>query len=303
TDHQIVDSDNDNDEELHKGTLQLYIEGINAIIKKEVLHNTTLLHLVDAIQNRLNEEARYAQIMNKKNTNPTIGLPHIADSLIQKYLTSHILSLQRQQLSESFLYETIEVSFDWDKDFPEPENIMEDGYIEDDYNLNDNRDLISLHPPIRLCEANQPLISDNYIHVINFRYLAQLRTRNVLTPTLKKSISEKSRWSKGYGISKKALNLMIHLNCDNEFLQIMEVFIFLKTHELELLKNEKENNENIIESQQSVVANPYIAKCCSRPPKSFKNALENTTNMCQNSQNTKSTVDHIEQCEKKEKMY
>ncbi|CAG8568434.1 37849_t:CDS:2 [Gigaspora margarita] len=134
-----------------------------------------------------------------------------------------------------------------------------------------------------------------------FNLWEELRTINILTPILKKSISEKSHWSKGYRISKKALNLMIRLNCDNEFLQIMEEIIFSKTHKLELLENEKENDKNVIESQQSVVVNPYVTKCHGRSPKHFKNALENTTNMCQNSQNTKSTVDHIEQYKKKKK--
>ncbi|CAG8738038.1 18025_t:CDS:2, partial [Racocetra persica] len=48
-------------------------------------------------------------------------MPHIAnryflaiDSLLQEYLTPHIISLQRQQLSESFLYDATEMSYDWD---------------------------------------------------------------------------------------------------------------------------------------------------------------------------------------------
>ncbi|CAG8725183.1 9737_t:CDS:2, partial [Cetraspora pellucida] len=77
------------------------VEGINAIIKREVSHSSTLLHLIDAIQNRLDEEARYARISEQKNMNPSIGLPHIAsryfsgiDSLLKEYLTPHVLSLQ-----------------------------------------------------------------------------------------------------------------------------------------------------------------------------------------------------------------
>ncbi|CAG8790704.1 23154_t:CDS:2, partial [Dentiscutata erythropus] len=258
----------------------------NAIQRFRVLRNTILLHLVDAIQNKLNEEARYTRINEQKNTNPTIGLPHVAAT---------------------------ELSFDWNKDFVELENVMEDGCIKDDYEqrqtglrslLQTLKDLISLHPPIRLCEANQPSLSDNNIYAINFEYLAQLCTSNVLTSTLKKSNSEKSCWSKGYEISKKVLNLMICLNCNNKFLQMMEEFISLKTRELELLENRKENekendkendkknSENVIESQQYVVANPYVTKRHSRPPKCFKDALENITNTCQ-------TVVHNKQCERK----
>ncbi|CAG8721739.1 23116_t:CDS:2, partial [Gigaspora rosea] len=63
-----------------------------------------------------NEEAQYARINEQKNINPLVGLPHIAsryfsgiDSLIKEYLTPH-------------------------NNFPsEPENFMENGYFEDDY--------------------------------------------------------------------------------------------------------------------------------------------------------------------------
>ncbi|CAG8588254.1 7994_t:CDS:2 [Cetraspora pellucida] len=239
------------------------VEGINAIIKKEVSHNTTLLNLVDAIQNQLNEEVCYARINKQKNANPIMGLPHIAsqyfltiDSLIQEYLTSHIFSLQRQQLSESFLYDITELFFDWDKNFSESENTMKVGFFEDNYKwrqtdfkslLQTLRDLISLHLPIKLCKANQLSLSDNNTHAINFGYLAQLRTNNVFTPALKKSISKKSHWSKGYKISKKALNLMICLNCDDEFFQMMEEFISSKACELQLLEDMKNNCDNMVE--------------------------------------------------------
>ncbi|CAG8737845.1 5413_t:CDS:2, partial [Racocetra persica] len=55
------------------------------------------------------------------------------DSLIQEYLTPHILSLQRQQLSESFLYDASEISYEWDNNIPEPTDIIESGYLEDNY--------------------------------------------------------------------------------------------------------------------------------------------------------------------------
>ncbi|CAG8631823.1 1795_t:CDS:2, partial [Gigaspora rosea] len=280
-DHQIVNSDDDNDEKSHEGTLQLYIghmfnsweevdkflelfgkyKGVSFRRMRNEFHSdhSSIRHCsykcsysrvhkakkaVDIT--KLNEEARYAWINEQKNTNPTIGLPHIA---------------------------AIELSFDWDKDFSELENIMKDGCIEDDY------------------ERRQMGLR-SLLQTLNYKDILQIWA---ITPqgsfpnhfsnhvkctysNFKKSISEKSRWSKGYRISKKALNLIIRLNCNIEFLQIMEEFISSKTHELELLENEKENNENVIESQQSVVANPYITKCCSRPPKRFKDALENTTN-------------------------
>ncbi|CAG8736450.1 4680_t:CDS:2, partial [Racocetra persica] len=95
------------------------VKSMNAIIKKEVSRSSTLLYLIDAIQNRL----------------PYVANHYFSaiDSLIQKYLTPHVLSLQRQQLSESFLYNVSEITYEWDNNIPEPANIIENGYLEDDY--------------------------------------------------------------------------------------------------------------------------------------------------------------------------
>ncbi|CAG8805346.1 7635_t:CDS:2, partial [Racocetra persica] len=67
------------------------IESINRIIKKEVSRSTTLLHLVDTIQNCLNEEAYY------------------------------------------LLYDAAELSIECDNFFSEPENIIDNGCREDNY--------------------------------------------------------------------------------------------------------------------------------------------------------------------------
>ncbi|CAG8689026.1 14416_t:CDS:2, partial [Dentiscutata erythropus] len=257
-------------------------------------HNSTLLHLVDAIQNRLNEEARYARINEQQNMNPSIGLSHVVtkyfpviDSLIREYLTPH-------------------------DQFPqEPENIVENGCLEDDYErhqiglksllqtlerdivvqiwivvpqglfqghftnyiviladgthlytcltlvskgivcchfmkvlmkshlarfhiflissrwyktdkINENKNLIASLPPINLYESNQPSATNVTSHIIDFQYLSRFRVANVFTPALQKSVSEKTRWSKGHELTKKALNLTLRLNCDDEFNQMME---------------------------------------------------------------------------------
>ncbi|CAG8676923.1 7231_t:CDS:2, partial [Cetraspora pellucida] len=272
------------------------VEGMNAIIKKEVSHSSTLLHLIDAIQNRLDEEARYARISKQKNTNPSVGLPHIANryfpainSLIQKYLTPHILSFQREQLSESFLYDASEITYEWGNEMPESTNIIENGYLEDDYErrqtclknsqISADKDFVASLPPIKLCESNESSTHNSIPQIVNFQYLSHFRVANVLTPSLQKSVSEKERWSKGYGIAKKALNLMIRLNCDDEFLEMMEEFISSKTHELQISdKNKDANNFEL----QPAIANPFVTKHCGRPPKRYKSALEHTTSTCKN---------------------
>ncbi|CAG8830350.1 22999_t:CDS:2, partial [Cetraspora pellucida] len=272
------------------------VEGINAIIKREVSHSLTLLYLIDAIQNRLDEEARYARISEQKNMNPSIGLPHIAsqyfsgiDSLLKEYLTLHILSLQynfplepeditenecleddyeRRQTSLKVLLRTLQredVEQIWIVTpqglFPSHFNnhvvILTDGsYLCTCLTLNskineEDKD-IALLPSIRLCKPNQPSASISTSHVVDFRHLSRFRVDNILTPALQKSVSEKMCWSKGYGLSKKALNLMIRLNCDEKFFDMMEGFISSKTHVLKLANEENNDSEStrpIAESQ------------------------------------------------------
>ncbi|CAG8830764.1 6811_t:CDS:2, partial [Cetraspora pellucida] len=118
--------------------------------------------------------------------------------------------------------------------------------------INEEDKDIALLPSIRLCKPNQPSASINTSHVVDFRHLSCFRVDNVLTPALQKSVSEKMRWSKGYGLSKKALNLMIRLNCNEEFFDMMEGFISSKTHELKLANEENNDSEStrpIAESQ------------------------------------------------------
>ncbi|CAG8831765.1 11715_t:CDS:2, partial [Gigaspora margarita] len=161
-------------------------------------------------------------------------------SLIKEYLTPHILSLQQLQLSESFLYDANEVSFDWNNILSEPENIMENGYLEDDYEQ---------------CQW-----------ALDFQ----------------KSVSKKVRWSKGHGLVKKALGLMIWLNCDDEFIGMVKKFISSKTHELQLFDKEKSVVEPQPAESEPAVANLFVTKRHGHPPNRLKNVLENVTNTHQN---------------------
>ncbi|CAG8600500.1 3971_t:CDS:1, partial [Scutellospora calospora] len=91
--------------------------------------------------------------------------------------------------------------------------------------MNENKDLVTSLPPIKLCESNRPLEPNNIPYIIDFWHLPHFHVSNVFIPILQKSVSKKTRWSKGYEIAKKVLNLMIQLNCDDEFFNIMEKFI------------------------------------------------------------------------------
>ncbi|CAG8482571.1 4853_t:CDS:2 [Cetraspora pellucida] len=76
-------------------------------------------------------------------------------------------------------------------------------------------------------------------------------------------------------LAKKALSLMIRLNCDDEFFDIMKEFISSKTHELKLLEENKDASN--VESQPAIT-NPFVTKHRGRPPKRYKSSLEHVTN-------------------------
>ncbi|CAG8832767.1 10044_t:CDS:1, partial [Racocetra persica] len=106
--------------------------------------------------------------------------------------------------------------------------------------------LIATFQPIRLCsETNQPSSFNNINNTIDFGCLSQFCTSNAFTLALKKKISEKIHWAKGYRMSKKVLNLIIRLNCNDEFYKMMKDFISSKIQELQLLE-EGDNDKNTI---------------------------------------------------------
>ncbi|CAG8719314.1 16265_t:CDS:2, partial [Racocetra persica] len=105
-------------------------------------------------------------------------------------------------------------------------------------------------------------------------HLSHFCTSNVFTPSLQKSASEKIHWSKGHGVVKKALSLMIRLKCDDEFFDMIENFISSKTHELQLLEENKVASN--VESQPAIM-NLLVTKCRGRPSKHYKSSLEHCT--------------------------
>ncbi|CAG8639271.1 5786_t:CDS:1, partial [Racocetra persica] len=58
-------------------------------------------------------------------------------------------------------------------------------------------------------------------------------------------------WSKGHRIAKKILSLIIRLNCDDEFFDMLDEFILSKTCELKLLEENKDGNNIPQPPQQS----------------------------------------------------
>ncbi|RIB12639.1 hypothetical protein C2G38_2200095 [Gigaspora rosea] len=59
----------------------------------------------------------------------------------------------------------------------------------------------------------------------NLEYLKQMRSNNMTNSEISYNISKKTKYSTGFGVLKKALNLAISLNYDNELLSILHRFI------------------------------------------------------------------------------
>ncbi|CAG8852871.1 24258_t:CDS:2, partial [Gigaspora margarita] len=87
------------------------IEALNALLKMGVDHMSSLCHLHEECQRLFDNQAQYSQLEEYQNSVPTRGLliasqvifPQI-DSILIKFVTSHILSIQRQQMNELLLY-------------------------------------------------------------------------------------------------------------------------------------------------------------------------------------------------------
>ncbi|CAG8774763.1 23072_t:CDS:1, partial [Racocetra persica] len=78
-----------------------------------------------------------------------------------------------------------------------------------------------------------------YPQTVDFQYLSCFCIANIFTSSLQKPVSKKTHWFKEYEIAKKALDLTIQLNCDDEFFGMIEEFISSKTHELQYLEENR----------------------------------------------------------------
>ena len=88
------------------------VESFNGIIKRSLNSASTLCDIADTIDKRHQEEIKYCQLIDLKAKFVPIGLPHLSsqffssvDTIIVKFLSPLILSLQRFQISQCFTYE------------------------------------------------------------------------------------------------------------------------------------------------------------------------------------------------------
>ena len=91
-------------------------ESTNNTIKLDNLHTSSLVHLTHQIHIRLEEEKRYAEFEDEKTRNVIAKLPHVDGNffepifqVLKKFLTPNLLNIAKKEISESFLYEAIEM--------------------------------------------------------------------------------------------------------------------------------------------------------------------------------------------------
>jgi rubrerythrin len=111
----------------------------------------------------------------------------------------------------------------------------------------------------------------------NLEYLRQMRADNNAMINLEEShnINKKMRYSTGFGILKKALNLAISLNCDDELLGILHRFIDDKQRLITTSTNNENPNSEIFSIQ---VTDPLVVRKRGAPSKRLKSSTESNNN-------------------------
>ena len=86
------------------------VESYNSLVKRSVKSSATLFELDTHIQSLLDKEEQF-KWHEQSSQNPTVGLPNVVrryfkriDTIIKKFLTSHVLKMQHSQMNESLLY-------------------------------------------------------------------------------------------------------------------------------------------------------------------------------------------------------
>ncbi|CAG8521845.1 6403_t:CDS:2, partial [Racocetra persica] len=163
-------------------------------------------------------DSEYSQLKEYQNSVPTRGLPIVSqvifpqiDSILIKFVISHILSIQRQQMNKSLLYCAVRLEV---SEFNN--NKQQISYV----------DLLSSYSYISLAITTDITTSPEEMHnSFNLEYLKQMRSNNMMSSEMSHNVSKKMRYLTRFGVLKKALNLSISLNCDDELLNILYYFI------------------------------------------------------------------------------
>ncbi|CAB4476851.1 unnamed protein product [Rhizophagus irregularis] len=123
-----------------KSYLQNKAEFENNTIKLEGLHTASLVYLTQQIHMRLEKERQYAEFEDQKTRNIMTSIPHIDEKffgsiiqILKEFLTPNILIIAKKEISESILYEAIQISLNLNLDTLDFEYTPQDDAIENKY--------------------------------------------------------------------------------------------------------------------------------------------------------------------------
>ncbi|CAB5393350.1 unnamed protein product [Rhizophagus irregularis] len=115
-------------------------ESENNTIKLEGLHTASLVYFTQQIHMRLKKERQYAEFEDQKTRNIMTSIPHIDEKffgsiiqILKEFLTPNILIIAKKEISESILYEAIQISLNLNLDTLDFEYTPQDDAIENKY--------------------------------------------------------------------------------------------------------------------------------------------------------------------------
>ncbi|CAB4393698.1 unnamed protein product [Rhizophagus irregularis] len=115
-------------------------ESENNTIKLEGLHTASLVYFTQQIHIRLEKERQYAEFEDQKTRNIMTSIPHIDEKffgsiiqILKEFLTPNILIIAKKEISESILYEAIQISLNLNLDTLDFEYTPQDDAIENKY--------------------------------------------------------------------------------------------------------------------------------------------------------------------------
>ncbi|CAG8680389.1 2491_t:CDS:2 [Ambispora gerdemannii] len=115
------------------------VKGLNSIVKRLLTASSSLCDLVDAFDARLQDEVQWNQFFEYQTMSSCMGIVSVdhdlfseIDKKISKYLTLHILSVERLEISQCLYFIASQMNIANNND--EDSNlIVMDGFIENSY--------------------------------------------------------------------------------------------------------------------------------------------------------------------------
>ncbi|CAG8738789.1 15598_t:CDS:2, partial [Rhizophagus irregularis] len=269
------------------------------------LHTASLVYLTQQIHMRLEKERQYAEFEDQKTRNIMTSIPHIDEKffgsiiqILKEFLTPNILIIAKKEISESILYEAIQISLNLNLDTLDFEYTPQDDAIENKYDYKKAllKDLmknipnsfiievwrvqpsiaaqlseseIRASPSIQLFNTSQSVPTHSNLN-LEYSYPDIVCGGNIFTPELKENVTDRQKYAKACGLQKKAYNLSKQLGQELEYINLLNNFIL----SMEVNLSEMNDKENTDEFQRKI-SNPIYVKPRGRPlQKRYKSSLE-----------------------------